>query len=206
MPILLMLVILFLLWQKTVSRLKEVKQCPAGEQFFRWAEAVAVWLFAVPVMFFALTMIFYPQFWPPFFIEHHRQRKRVFERVKSGGGWETLRNDCIDMATTNQETGISWPHSPTNFFLPHSLTELKASRIEYTPGRFLKLAGGEQVEVMRIKIFGIYSTGGHSTPYYGLEVVWGPGTNNYHPQPSHAATGYSHITYDQVFPNIYEIY
>jgi hypothetical protein len=64
-----------------------------------------------------------------------------------------------------------------------------------------------QVAVVRIKFFGMHSTGGHSTPYFGLEVVSGPGAETYKPTPSlGGASGNGYRRYRAVTDRIYEIY
>ena len=64
-----------------------------------------------------------------------------------------------------------------------------------------------QIPVVRIKVFGIHSTGGHSIPYFGLEVVCGTNAASYRPQPAHGGVSGNHYdSYKRVTDTIYEIY
>jgi hypothetical protein len=60
---------------------------------------------------------------------------------------------------------------------------------------------------VHIKVFGMHSSGGHSTPYFGLEVVTGPGAETYRPGPSHGGvSGNGYRSFKAVTDRIYEIY
>ena len=64
-----------------------------------------------------------------------------------------------------------------------------------------------QIPVVRIKVFGIHSTGGHSIPYFGLDVVCSTNAASYQPRPSHGgASGNNYDGYRQVTETIYERY
>ena len=63
-----------------------------------------------------------------------------------------------------------------------------------------------QVPIVRIKIFGLHSTGGHLTPYFGLEVVSGPGAKSYKPRPGRGGLSGNGFRYRPVTDQIYEVY
>jgi hypothetical protein len=60
-----------------------------------------------------------------------------------------------------------------------------------------------------MKIFGGHSTGGHSTPYFGLEVLTTSKSTAYRPGVGYwngGVIGNYHSTYNEVAEGIYEIY
>jgi hypothetical protein len=72
---------------------------------------------------------------------------------------------------------------------------------------FIRLDFMDQVAVVRIKVFGMHSTGGHSTPYFGLEVMSGPDAESYRPRPSRGGvSGNGYRSFSAVTDRIYEIY
>ncbi|MFM2296092.1 MAG: hypothetical protein RLZZ350_2505 [Verrucomicrobiota bacterium] len=106
-----------------------------------------------------------------------------------------------------QEDGFVSRYRDTNG-LPPALAALKPWKVDYLPPKFLK---GQKdtppVSVVHIKVFGIHSTGGHSTPYYGLAVVPIAEVENFHPQPPHdGASGNHYDTYTPITNGIYEVY
>jgi hypothetical protein len=54
------------------------------------------------------------------------------------------------------------------------------------------------VRIVHIKFFGTHSTGGHSTPYLGLEIALGPGARIYQPANTRQ--------YRKLAPGVYEVY
>ena len=116
------------------------------------------------------------------------------ERVQSAGGWDAIRRDCIAFA--GQNTNGFYSHWGDTNGLPPAIGALKPLLVEYMPPE----------GCVRIRIFGIHSTGGHSTPYFGLEVACGTNAESYRPQPHDAVSGNRHTSYEQVADRIYEIY
>jgi len=145
-------------------------------------------------------------YWPSASAERRTQRQKVLERIQSVGGWPALQKDCDTLATQYLDTAFVWYRGNTNRLLP-TLAALKPWYVEfYSPTVLRDFKDEPQVAVIRIKIFGMHSTGGHSTPYYGLEIVSGAGAETYRPRPKPAASGNSYSTNNPVTDRIYEIY
>jgi hypothetical protein len=169
-----------------------------------------------------------PSLWPPPSVERRDQRHELLARVQTVGGWEAVRRGC-EALVTNYPDGLNWfppcsnawvypnpqtePHRyyVTNIDygpLPPAVAALRPREIEYYPLKMLREFPKEpQVTVVRIKVFGGHSTGGHSTPYYGLEVPCGEGADGYTPRPSRGgASGNRYTTYGKVADRVFEIY
>jgi hypothetical protein len=169
-----------------------------------------------------------PMWWPPLSVERRGQRQKVLERVQTAGGWEVVRLGC-EMLVTNYPDGLTWfpPHSnawvypnpqaePHRYYvtnldygpLPPAVAALNPREIQFYPPRFLRDFKDEsQVALVRIKIFGMHSTGGHSTPYYGLEVPCGTGAESYTPRSSQGGvSGNRHTSFRKVADGVFEIY
>ena len=144
----------------------------------------------VPVFFSWLTT-----WWPPLSVERREQREKLMERVQAAGGWDAIRRDCIALAAQN--TNGFYSHFRDTNGLPAAIVALKPMMVEYVPPE----------GCVRIRIFGMHSTGGHSTPYFGLEVACGTNAESYRPQPAHGGVSGNHYdSYEQVADRIYEIY
>jgi len=138
--------------------------------------------------------------WLPPTIERKQQRKGVRQRIESAGGWDVLRRDCASLAEQYKDTGFHSGWHQTNG-LPPSLAILKPLTVECYQSK------EASVSVVHVRVFGIHSTGGHSVPYFGLEVVCGPGHDRYLPKPhSNVALGNRYSTYSRVADSVYEIY
>jgi len=136
-----------------------------------------------------------PAMWPPRSVERRQQRAKVMERVQTAGGWDAIRRDCVTLA--EQNTNGFFSHFRDTNGLPAAIVALKPMMVEYVPPN----------GCVRIRIFGMHSTGGHSTPYFGLEVACGTNAESYHPQPAHGGVSGNHYdSYEQVADRIYEIY
>jgi hypothetical protein len=144
--------------------------------------------------------------WPPNWIERRTQRKQVWERIESVGGWAALQRDCDVLVEQYRGNVFRWSQYDTNK-LPRTLAVLKPWDVQfYSPTVLRDFKNAPEVPVVRIKIFGVHSTGGHSTPYFGLEVVSGL-VGNYRPRPSGGGvSGNCYHTYRRVTEGIYEIY
>ncbi len=149
--------------------------------------------------------------WPPPSAERRTQRQKVAERIQASGGWEALRRDALSLMEQHGENFYEWDKHDTNG-LPASIAALKPMEVEYYPTKFLsemkdgRFTDPPNVRVVRIRVFGMPSTGGHPTPYFGLEVVSGTGTKDYTPRPQEATSGNRHVNYSRVTEGIYEIY
>jgi len=135
-----------------------------------------------------------PSAWPRPSVERREQRRKVTERVEAAGGWDAIRRDCMILA--EQHTNGFYSHwNDTN--LPPAILALKPRTVEYHPhyGR------------VSMRIFGNHSTGGHSSPYFGLEVVTEK-RDGYKPGEGYGGgvIGNRHTTNTQVADGIYEIY
>jgi hypothetical protein len=140
---------------------------------------------------------FFANIWPPHWLELKRQREIVRERVQAAGGWEKLRQDCITFANTNQNEAFFWIRWNTNHVnLPATMSALDAQVIRYSPPSMLS-KDNPDYPVVHIKIFGMHSTGGHSIPFYGLEVIPGQETS-----PSQN----SGFHYQKIIEGVYEVY
>jgi hypothetical protein len=137
-------------------------------------------------------------------LELKHQREKVLKRVQATGGWERLKNDCLIFAKTNQEHGVFWIGRTTNHVaLPSAIEGLKPQEIRFDPG---SISANDKFyyPVIHLKIFGMHSTGGHSTPYYGLDVICGKESTSHQPAPY--ASGNSHYHYRKIADSIYEVY
>jgi len=150
---------------------------------------------------------FHPSGWILTAIDRRTERKQVIEQVQLAGGWAALQKACDALVEQNRDEVFYWHRGSTNA-LPATLTALKPWDIQFIPPAVLRERKQEpQVAVVRIKFFGMHSTGGHSTPYFGLEVVSGPGAETYKPTPSlGGASGNGYRRYRAVTDRIYEIY
>ena len=169
-----------------------------------------------------------PGAWPTPLIERRAQRQKVLDRVQKVGGWDAVRLGC-EALVTNYPDGLRWfpPHSnawvypnpqtePRRYYvtnldygpLPAAVAALQPKKIDFYPLSVLREFKIEpQVVVVRIKIFGMHSTGGHSTPYYGLEVPYGTGADEYKPRPSRGGvSGNRYSSFRKVADRVFEIY
>jgi len=145
--------------------------------------------------------------WPPDWVDRRKQRQMVMERVQSSGGWAALQRDCDALVAQYRGSAFVWSRGDTSL-LPPAIAALKPQEVRfYSPTLLGGLKDEPPPPVVRIKIFGSHSTGGHSYPYFGLEVFSGPGGESYRPQPSRGgASGNCYGTYSGVTDKIYEIY
>lgn len=172
--------------------------------------------------------------WPPLWVERRQQRMKLVGRVQAAGGWDAVKRDCLSLAETNRwyywRRQFDNPHP-----LPPSLSALKPIEVNCISSETFKSDSGNpsdrriqesgrilnsipspevptgfnekpDVAVVRIKLFGLHSTGGHSTPFYGIEIVSGPGKEAYQPKPVHAASGNGHTSYREIEDGVYEVY
>jgi hypothetical protein len=142
--------------------------------------------------------------WPPAFMERRTERRLVEERIQPVGGWKALARDCHVLAQQYKADGyFFWARGHTNA-LPPSIAALKPMWVRFSRAASKDLPG---VTIVQIKVFGLHSTGGHSSPYLGLEVASGRGAERYKPKPSGPAVpGERYTTYREVSTNFYEIY
>jgi len=134
---------------------------------------------------------------PPAFVERHWQRTKVVERVQAAGGWDAIRLGCISLAQQNTN-GLFWFWVRTNE-LPPVVIALKPMIINYSP----------QLACVSIQIFGMHRTGGHSSPYFGLEVYTATNSMNYNPSigfNTDRVIGSGHSGRERVAEGIYEVY
>jgi hypothetical protein len=130
-------------------------------------------------------------------LERRAQQQKVIERVQLAGGWDAIRRGCVSLAEQNTNGFYSHWHDTNG--LPTAIVELNPMMVEYYP----------VYSCVRIRIFGIHSTGGHSTPYFGLEVDTSTnsiGNNHGTGYDNGGVIGNRHSTNNQVAEGIYEIY
>jgi hypothetical protein len=172
-----------------------------------------VWgLFSILSFYFVFVFIPYG---PPAWVDRIDQRKKLQERVNTAGGWIAIRQDCT-LFVSNRTDFFYWFPPATNVqvtsfsnnvairyttnlnygTLPPALAALKPRGMEY------------RNPVMQIRLFGMHSSGGHSTPYFGLEIVCSTNAPEYRPKVggSGGASGNHHSTYEQVAEGVFEIY
>ena len=116
--------------------------------------------------------------------------------MQLAGGWAAIRRDCIVLAKQNTNGFYSHWHD-TN--LPPAIVALRPLLVQYSP----------QYGCVRMRIFGIHSTGGHSTPYFGLEVDTSTDTIGYKHGSGYdngGVIGNHHSVAEQIADGIYEIY
>lgn len=147
-----------------------------------------------------LLFIIAPNFlmwWPPVWIERRAQREKLAERVQVAGGWDVVRQDCIVLSEQNTN-GFRSNYRDTNG-LPPAIAALKPMMVEYYP----------PYGCVRIRIFGMHSTGGHSTPYFGLEIDTSSNSVSYQHgigNENGGVIGNHHSVAKKVADGIYEIY
>jgi hypothetical protein len=154
-----------------------------------------LWIPLVLLMFFLISLPVL-NWWPPISVEQRTQRQKLAERVQSAGGWDAIRRDCIALAEQNPNGFRSGWHD-TN--LPPAIVALSPLLVQYSP----------KDGCVRMRIFGMHRTGGHSTPYFGLEVDTSTNSISYQHGSGYADGGVigSHYSEpERVANGIYEIY
>jgi hypothetical protein len=127
-------------------------------------------------------------------VERIIQRHKLKERVQLAGGWDVIQRECTQFAQVNSN-GIYFPWRDTN--LPPAILALKPIRVESDPDH----------RRVRIRVFGVNSTGGHSTPYLGLDVFpENSGEAEAAMVSAVRAAGNSHSTVKRVAEGIYQTY
>lgn len=147
-----------------------------------------------------LLLILFPSvaiWWPPVSVERRRQKEILTQRVEAAGGWDAVRRDCITFAGQNPNGFYS--HFMETNGLPPAILALKPMLVQYVPA----------YGCVQIRIFGMHRTGGHSTPYFGLEVDTSSNNVTYHHGTGYENGGVigNHDSVPQQVANgIYEIY
>ena len=102
--------------------------------------------------------------WPPRWMERREQRKEVFKRVESAGGWaKIVEGTRILLATNISPVFRISPRYETNFALPSAVAALKAQDIELQ-----RLQG---LSTAFVQIYGMHSSGGRGQAFYWLYIV-----------------------------------
>jgi|ERR1051326_1738043 hypothetical protein len=142
--------------------------------------------------------------WPPAWWERRAQRATVVKRVQAAGGWETLRRDCLSFAQTNQI--VQWNRWYTNDApeLPPAIAALHPQRVDYVSPKVL--GSRSALPIVRVKIFGMHSTGGHSIPYFGLEVISGTSSEGNPRKLLPPTPGNGHLKRRKVCDGVYEVF
>jgi hypothetical protein len=140
--------------------------------------------------------VLYPSIWPPVFWERHSQRAEVAERVKAAGGWDAVRQGCIELTRNNGGVLAAWGKE---LKLPKAIDKLRPIWVESYP----------ENGYVSLWILGVHSSGGHSTPYFGLEVDTSTNNVDYRRrgvQGHDGAAGTYHLRRIKVAEGIYEVY
>lgn len=168
------------------------------------------WILWIPLVVATLYLFFTllnSDSFPPRWHERRAQRQQVLERVQVAGGWEALRRECIAFAQTNDMVQWIRGHTDDAPALPPAIMALRPQQVHYNPPKLLGPQSTEpQIPVVRIKVFGMHATGGHSTPYFGLEVIAGAASEGYTPKARPAASGNGHLDYRKVSEGVYEVF
>lgn len=157
---------------------------------------------------FLFLYVFSSGAWPPRWFERKQQRAQVLERVNAAGGWDVLRNECVDLMKAHQTNGFFWFHRNDTNIASSTLLALKPQEVRFEPYD----SRNSNNLVVEIKIFGMHSTGGHSTPAYWIFVLCNTNadTTSYVPSIVQSDAGYPYghprHHYRQITNNIFEIY
>ena len=165
------------------------------------------------VVFLAILNPAMSTWWPLGWFERLSQRQILMERVKSAGGWDSVRRDCVSLVALHTNGFLLfWANTNgVHFFyldefgtndlflrietnrLPASIVALDPRKVEYAP----------KDGCVRFRFFGSHSTGGIVEPYLGLEVDTSTNSVSY---KHGAGTEYGDWTYKKVAEGVYEIY
>jgi hypothetical protein len=130
-------------------------------------------------------------------IERHSQREMLAKRVQTAGGWDAVRRDCLSFAAQHTDGFYSNWHD-TN--LPPAILALRPLSVEYAP----------EYGCIRMRIFGMHASGGHSKPYFGLEVDTSTNNASYNHGTGYdngrGVIGNHHSIAKQVAEGVYELY
>ena len=149
------------------------------------------------VIFVAYCFAYFTTWWPPISVERRTQREKIVELVQAAGGWDALRRDCVSFAEQHTN-GFSSHWRQTND-LPKAIVALRPLTVQFWP----------EYGCIRMRIFGTHSTGGHSRPYFGLEVDISTNSAGYKHGTGYdngGVIGNHHEIAHQVAHGIYEIY
>jgi hypothetical protein len=133
----------------------------------------------------------------------------VSERIKSAGGWDALRRDCISLAQQHTNDPFVWYAANDFKLLPPAIAALKPKEVTYYSPRLMQDFKSERhLPIVRIMIFGQHPTGGHTVPEYGLEVMSGSAGEAYQPPPNPYITAPAVVYWHsrKIADDIYEIY
>jgi hypothetical protein len=155
-----------------------------------------------------LALLFLKFSKPSITAQRETQRKRVLQRIQIAGGWDALEKECIALAEENKNGLLHWGKWPDNqAILPPAIAALEPKEIKFRPYESRDTSNHpSEVPIIQIKIFGTHATGNRARPYYGLEVISGPGGETYKPRPKRGALGNGHKDYRNITDRIYEIY
>jgi hypothetical protein len=156
-----------------------------------------VWGFSALLGVLVVFGLLDPAMWPPISVERREQRAKIMVRVQSAGGWDAVRRDCIVLA--GQHTNGFNSHWRDTNALPTAIAALRPLTVQYAPS----------YGCVRMRIFGRHSTGGHSTPYFGLEVDTSTNSAGYQHGKGYdngGVIGNHHSVAEQVAEGVYAIY
>jgi hypothetical protein len=108
--------------------------------------------------------------------EKPHQRRVVFERVQSAGGWDTLRKESEDLLDKHRGGNFLWNKWQTNMPpLTSALAALKPQTVWVDERSNLP-------PILRVDVFGMWHTGSEPTPYYGIWITRNALAATFNPQ------------------------
>jgi hypothetical protein len=122
-----------------------------------------------------LIALLLPHHGPSWPVQREKQRQIVGGRIESLG-WEELHSQC-QVLVDNGSNQFFWPQNGFS-----ALSNLPPAIARLNPREVKAYAAPGEPPIVRIKLFGMHSTGGTSTPYYGLWIVCGSATNGFVPK------------------------
>jgi hypothetical protein len=124
---------------------------------------VAKWITIIGFVY--LVVVYLPNYFPPRWVERISQRKQVAERVQSAGGWgEVLRQSSLFVSTNaDPRLDLVVPWAQTNIVFPPAIKALKPRNIARD--------SWDGVNILKLHIFGIHSTGRRGPAFYSLVVM-----------------------------------
>ena len=163
-------------------------------------DQVATW---VTIVFAGWLLLWIIRAWPPAWVERLSQRKELQVRVQSVGGWTPIVQACAQVSREHQSDGYFYWWSPRGTNnpapLPPALAGLKP--------RLVELWSHPKGPVsIRIQVFGMHSTGGHSEPYFALEVLCGETPPGFDPTALVSPDSQLRVHAGPVAGKVFEVY
>ena len=171
------------------------------DQMRRYPVIHYVWGVFVMISFILFMDIWGPLALPMVWADRHDQRNIIRERIQLAGGWSELQQACAVLMEQHRQDGFNWFRGQTNA-LPPTLAALRPMQVDMLPP-----GPGLPAPVLRIKMFGQYSTGRMGTPYYGLVVMCRTDAAPNEPMPAlKYVSGIGHDHFNRLTDRVFENY